>query len=219
MKLQTTHRPATRRPQNTQTNRLPTPDARRARQDGLLDHNVLPKSDRELAGTSPAVLKGIGPSMAKKLQVLGIDTVGQLAHSEADLKLLGKGSRSVLAVRSALKENVNHKERARRTHLSALRAIGDLPKQRADAYRAAARDYLEAHRYEMDAGDLDDDAWEAAVDSALADPQIQRRTYLPDGETPVRAYTAEFDISSLSSESRLKCVFEGDEGFRAWTIS
>lgn len=200
--------------------KLTAPDARRAREVGLLDRGVpRPPTDDAFGMTSPEVLKGIGHSTARKLQTLGIMTVSQLAHSVADLQTLGPQAASVIAVRAALKQTLNGKERARRDSLTRLRAIGDLPRRTDGEYRAAARRFLLDHDSLQKSGGLRGAALDDAIERALESPSVSRRTYLPDLETPVRAWIAEFDISAFSDEARLRVVHEGDRVFSSWTTA
>jgi hypothetical protein len=191
---------------------LTAPDAREARRKGLVDRGTPPpRSDREFGLTSTEVLKGIGHSTAKKLERMGIVTVSQLAHSERDLAPLGAQAQSVLDVRTSLQQTLTQKERTRREELASVRSIGDLPKLPASRYLGAASEQLrKAWPFDGDAPDTE------ALAEALGAPQVMRRTYLPDGTTPVRAYMAEFDLAGLGLDARLRCVHEGEESFRVW---
>jgi hypothetical protein len=122
-------------------------------------------------------------------------------------------------VRAALQQTLTGKERERRDGLSQLRAVSDLPRRADDAYQGAARGWLQENAATVNTRGLDDAALAAAVDTALATPVVTRRTYLPDLETPVRAWIAEFDISAFSDDGRLRCVHEGEQQFATWTTT
>jgi len=196
------------------------PDAKRARAAGLVDKGAQrAATDGAFGLTSTEALRGIGSSTARKLQTIGIMTISQLAHSVSSLATLGPQAASVIAVRAALQETLTGKERARRDGLTQLRAIGDLPRRPVAEYQSAARAWLMDRPASANTRGLDDDALAQAIDAALLNPAVTRRAYLPDLETPVRAWVAEFDISAFSDDSRLRCVHEGDQKFATWTTA
>lgn len=71
-------------------------DFRRAEKQGLLDADLVAKTqtvaskplrDAHVTEASVEQVKGIGPVMAKKLEKLGIETIGDLAHTKAAFPL------------------------------------------------------------------------------------------------------------------------------------
>ena len=71
-------------------------DFRRAEKQGLLDADFVAKNagvgskplrDSRTTEASVEQVKGIGPVMAKKLEKLGIETIGDLAHTKAAFPL------------------------------------------------------------------------------------------------------------------------------------